>query len=199
MVYPVAVNCAHGYLTMYSAPFLAFIVILCGQGVAEFAAMWRTGTLRRKHTREWTFYVVAVPFKAMLALSIIEHAFWQTQPLPAMLIAGIVLSVAGTVIRVRGHLDLDGAFSRFVEKADNHKLADSGLYTRIRHPMYVGSILLFVGMPLVLGSRWAWVFAGLGVIGIFLRIRAEEAFLSRELPGYREYIGRTWRLVPHVY
>ena len=65
--------------------------------------------------------------------------------------------------------------------------------------MYVGSILLFLGLPLALAAESAWLFSTLGLAGIRLRIHKEEAFLIRELPGYREYTQKTWRLEPHVY
>jgi protein-S-isoprenylcysteine O-methyltransferase Ste14 len=65
--------------------------------------------------------------------------------------------------------------------------------------MYVGTILLFIGMPLVVGVTWAWIFSALGMGGILLRIRKEEQFLSTELVGYREYMRNTWRLLPYVF
>lgn len=64
--------------------------------------------------------------------------------------------------------------------------------------MYLGTILLFVGIPFVLGATWAWGFSALGVVGTAVRTRKEEALLAQELPGYREYMQRTWRLLPHV-
>ena len=101
-------------------------------------------------------------------------------------------------IRVLGHLELHGALSQYVKKADGQSLVESGMYAKVRHPMYLGSLLLFVGIPLVLGATWAWGFSALGVVGIAVRIRGEEAFLAQELPGYREYMQRTWRRLPHV-
>jgi len=184
---------------MDNIPLYLFAALLLAQAAGEYAAMLRTRTLRRKHKREWTYYAVVIPFKAMIAASIVEHVSSQTQPSVSAVIAGSLLAAGGVIVRVRGHLELNGAFSQYVEKSAGQKLVESGMYVKIRHPMYVGSILLFIGMPLVIGATWAWIFSVLGMVGIIIRIRKEEAFLTKELAGYREYAQRTWRLLPYVY
>lgn len=188
-----------GTRDMGSFSFYAFVGLLLAQAGGEYAAMARTGTLGRKHKREWTYYVVAIPFKAMIAASIVEHVSTRTQPAMPAVIAGILLAAAGITVRVCGHMQLNGAFSQYVEKRPGQRLVQSGMYTKIRHPMYVGSILLFIGMPLVVGVTWPWIFSALGIGGILLRIRKEEDFLATELVGYREYMRNTWRLLPYVF
>lgn len=184
---------------MGNIPLLAFIGLLLGQIMAEYCAMIRTRTLRWRHKREWTYYAVAIPFKAMIAAAIVQHVSFDTQPPVAAIIAGCLLTTVGIIVRVRGHLALDGAFSQYVETAPDHRLVQSGMYAKIRHPMYVGTILLLLGMPLVLAATWAWIVSALGLVGIVIRIRKEEAFLIRELSGYQEYTNRTWRLLPYIY
>lgn len=176
-----------------------FLGLLLGDAVAEYAAMLRTGTLRRKHRREWTYYAVSIPYRAMFATALIEYVSLQTRPAPTFLIVGTLLATTGIVIRVRGHLELKGAFSPYVEKSEDQKLVQSGMYATIRHPMYVGANLLFVGMPMVLGAKWAWLFSALALAGVIVRIHREEEFLTREFPDYADYIQRTWRLLPHIY
>ena len=180
-------------------PVITFCVLLIGDGFAEYAAMLYTGTLKRKHTKEWTCYVVVMPFKAMLCATIIEHIVFKTHPALALTITGGIMAATGIIIRVYGHIELNGAFSQYVEKTENQQIVQSGMYATIRHPMYIGSILLFIGMPLVLAATWAWIFSVAGIVGIFIRIRKEEKFLAQELPGYREYMQKTWRLVPHIF
>lgn len=184
---------------MGSIPLFAFVGLLLAEVAGEYAAMARTETLWRKHEREWTFYVVAIPFKAMIAASIVEHISTHTQPSIPAVISGSLLAAAGIVVRVCGHLQLNGAFSQYVEKRPGQRLVQSGMYTKIRHPMYVGSIFLFIGMPLVVAAKWAWVLSAVGMVGIIFRIRKEETFLARELVGYREYMRNTWRLLPYVF
>jgi protein-S-isoprenylcysteine O-methyltransferase Ste14 len=180
-------------------PLFAFAALLLAQAVAEWSIMLHTGSLKRKHKREWTYYAVAFPFKAMLGASIVEFILLRPRPAPIVTAAGGLLAAAGIAIRVLGHLQLAGAFSPYVEKSENQTLVQSGMYAKVRHPMYVGTILLFVGMPLIVAAKWAWLFSALGLLGLIFRIRKEEAFLIRELPGYREYTQQTWRLVPHIY
>jgi protein-S-isoprenylcysteine O-methyltransferase Ste14 len=184
---------------MSNLALFAFVGLLLGQIVAEYSAMLHTRTLRRKHKREWTYYAVAVPFKGMIAAAIVECISSRTQPPVATVIAGSLLTAAGIIVRVWGHLELDGAFSPYVETLAGQRLVQSGMYAKVRHPIYLGSILLFIGMPLVLAATWAWIFSALGMVGIIIRIRKEEAFLAMELPGYQDYIQNTWRLVPYVY
>ncbi len=184
---------------MGSIPLFAFVGLLLAEAGGEYAAMACTRTLWRKHEREWTYYAVAIPFKAMIAASFVEHISTHTQPSMPAMIAGSLLAAAGIIVRVCGHLQLKGAFSQYVEKRPDQRLVQSGMYTKIRHPMYVGNILFFIGMPLVVGVTWAWIFSALGTVGILFRIRKEEAFLATELVGYREYMRKTWRLLPYVF
>jgi protein-S-isoprenylcysteine O-methyltransferase Ste14 len=77
---------------------------------------------------------------------------------------------------------------------------DRGLYSVVRHPMYAGAVLFFVSMPLWLESYAATVLALVTVLLIVVRIRVEERFLKRELPGYEAYTRRVrYRLIPFVW
>lgn len=84
--------------------------------------------------------------------------------------------------------------------ADGQTVVSNGPYATVRHPMYSGAVLLFVGSPLALGSWWALLPAG-GLIGSLVwRLMDEEHFLLEHLPGYREYCQRVGkRLIPGVW
>lgn len=90
--------------------------------------------------------------------------------------------------------------SRTVEVQENQKVIDTGLYAVIRHPMYTATILLFLSMPLILGSLISLaVFLTYPVI-IIARLKAEEELLSKELDGYTEYMQKVkYRLIPFVW
>ena len=81
-----------------------------------------------------------------------------------------------------------------------HKVISSGPYRIVRHPGYVGAIMLFTGMPLALGSVWALA-PVFGIVVLFVwRTAREDATLRMELPGYLEYCEKTrFRLVPRVW
>ncbi|NHM16515.1 isoprenylcysteine carboxylmethyltransferase family protein [Eggerthellaceae bacterium zg-887] len=90
--------------------------------------------------------------------------------------------------------------SRTVEVRQDQHVVDTGLYGIVRHPMYSATLLLFLSMPVVLGSPFAFVVMLAYVPIIAKRIRNEEKVLADELEGYPEYLRRVrWRLIPHVW
>lgn len=90
--------------------------------------------------------------------------------------------------------------SRTIEVQDDQKVIDTGLYGIVRHPMYTATTLLFLMMPLVLGSLVAFLVMLLYIPLIIKRIRNEEAVLAAGLEGYREYMQRVrYRLIPFVW
>ena len=88
-----------------------------------------------------------------------------------------------------------------IQKDAGHRLADTGLYSMLRHPMYLGFILFTAGTCLFLGSYAATAFALLALTASAIyRIQIEETTLARDLPGYADYISRVkWRLLPFIY
>lgn len=90
--------------------------------------------------------------------------------------------------------------SRTIEVQENQKVIDTGLYGIVRHPMYSVTLLLFLSMPLVLGSVYSFlIFLSYPFI-IAKRIKDEEEFLEKELEGYREYKQKVkYRLIPFIW
>ena len=90
--------------------------------------------------------------------------------------------------------------SRTVEVQENQKVIDTGLYGVVRHPMYMATLLLFLSMPLVLGSPLSFIIILAYIPIIARRIRNEEQVLEEGLPGYREYKKRVrYKVIPHVW
>ena len=90
--------------------------------------------------------------------------------------------------------------SRTVEVQENQKVIDTGLYGIVRHPMYTSTILLFLAMPLVLGSWVSFAIMLLFPVVIVFRIRNEEKVLEEGLAGYREYKQRVrCRQLPFIW
>ncbi len=90
--------------------------------------------------------------------------------------------------------------SRTIKVQENQTVIDTGLYSIVRHPMYSATLLLFLSMPLILGSLLSFfIFLAYPFI-ITHRIRHEEAFLEKELKGYSEYkIKVKYRLIPFIW
>ena len=90
--------------------------------------------------------------------------------------------------------------SRTIEVQENQKVVDTGFYGIVRHPMYSATVLMFLSMPLVLGSLPSFVIMLAYIPIIVKRISNEEKVLMNELYGYKEYCNRVkYRLIPFVY
>ncbi len=90
--------------------------------------------------------------------------------------------------------------SRTIEVQENQRVIDTGLYALVRHPMYSVTLFLFLSMPLVLGSVYAFLIFLAYPFIIAKRIKNEEEFLEKELRGYREYKQKVkYRLIPFVW
>lgn len=90
--------------------------------------------------------------------------------------------------------------SRTVKVEQGQKVVDTGLYGIVRHPMYAVTIELFMMMPLILGSWYALIVFAVYPAVIVIRLKDEEALLTKELPGYEEYKQKVkWRLIPFIW
>ena len=90
--------------------------------------------------------------------------------------------------------------SRTVEVQEGQSVVDTGLYGMVRHPMYMSTLLLFLSMPLVLGSVISFVIMLAYIPIIALRIKNEEQVLTRQLVGYSEYRQKVrWKVIPFVW
>lgn len=123
---------------------------------------------------------------------------WYTLPKGVTIGAAVVFLVAyllyAEVLRENTFL------SRTIEVQENQTVVDTGLYGIVRHPMYAVTLLLFLAMPLVLGSVYALMIFLVYPVIIVQRIRKEEEFLVKELPGYEAYLEKVkYRLIPGIW
>ena len=123
---------------------------------------------------------------------------WYVLSLRSSIIAAIVFLLAyllyAEVLRENAYL------SRTIEVQENQKVIDTGLYGVVRHPMYSANILLFLSMPMVLGSIYSFIIFLAYPIIIAMRIKGEEEFLEKELEGYKEYKNKVkYRMIPFIW
>ena len=123
---------------------------------------------------------------------------WFMLPAGLSAAASVVFLVAyalyGEVLRENTYL------SRTIEVQENQKVIDTGLYGIVRHPMYSVTLLLFLAMPLMLGSVYAFVIFCSYPLIIAKRIKSEEQFLEKELFGYSEYKKKVkYRMIPYIW
>ena len=90
--------------------------------------------------------------------------------------------------------------SRSIEIADGQKVVSTGLYGIVRHPMYTATIGMFLSMPIIMGSWWAFIVMIPYIPIIMTRIKDEESLLTEELEGYSEYKEKVkWKLIPYIW
>ena len=123
---------------------------------------------------------------------------WYMLPMNAVIVFAAIFLVAyilyAEVLRENTYL------SRTIEIQENQKVIDTGLYGIVRHPMYSVTLLLFLSMPLVLGSVYAFVIFLAYPFIIAKRIKNEENLLKKELAGYTEYTEKVkYRLIPFIW
>ncbi len=100
----------------------------------------------------------------------------------------------GEVLRENTYL------ARTIKVTDGQKVIDTGLYRIVRHPMYLATLILFLSMPLVLGSLISFFIFLIYPILIIFRIIHEEKFLEKELEGYIDYKKKVrYRLIPFIW
>ena len=116
-------------------------------------------------------------------------------------IIGAVLTILGLLIRITSILTLRKQFTYTVAKIDNHLLIDKGLYKIIRHPGYLGQLIIFLGISTSLSNWLSIIFMIVPVmIGYLYRIRIEEKFMVEQLgQKYLDYQTRTKKLIPKLY
>lgn len=140
-----------------------------------------------------------VIFSFLMFVAGLDYRFgWSKVPFAVTIISGIVLLLSyGLYARV---MKENAYLSRTVEIQNNQKIIDTGLYGIVRHPMYTATILLFLSMPLVLGSWFALILFLPYPFVIAIRIKNEEKVLEAGLPGYCEYKQKVrWRIIPFVW
>ena len=123
---------------------------------------------------------------------------WITISTPVVIVSSIVFVIAyilyAEVLRENAYL------SRTIEVQENQKVVDTGLYGIVRHPMYASTILLFLSMPLVLGSVISFVIFLVYPFIIAKRIKNEEEVLEKDLAGYSEYKKKVkYKVIPFIW
>ena len=123
---------------------------------------------------------------------------WFVLPNIVVIIASVIFLISyilyAEVLRENTYL------SRTIEVQENQKVIDTGLYGIVRHPMYMATILLFLSMPLILGSIFSFVIFLVYPLIIAKRIKNEEEVLEKDLQGYTEYKEKVkYKIIPFIW
>lgn len=138
-------------------------------------------------------------FIAGFVVAGLDYRFgWSYMPAWVVIAASVLFLVAyalyAEVMRENAYL------SRTIKVEAGQKVVDTGLYGIVRHPMYAVTVLLFLMMPLVLGSWYALIVFAFYPAIIVVRLKDEEKLLTKELPGYEAYKQKVkYRLLPFIW
>ncbi len=191
----------------YPQAWLLMGILFIPMFVAGFVMMWKNPELLKKRLnakekeREQSLVVKlsGLMFLAGFIVAGLGVRFdWYSLPTWVCIVGAALFLTAyalyAEVLRENTYL------SRTIEVQEGQKVIDTGLYGLVRHPMYSATLLLFLSMPLVLGSVYAFVIFLAYPFIISKRLKHEEELLERELEGYKEYKQKVkYRLIPFIW
>ncbi len=179
---------------------IIYVVLAVAYRAVDILILFRTRTIAKKPDRDWTEWLIMVPYWLVVVAPAIEYLGRDyRRPSVFALVVGAILFALAMILRARAHLDLNKQFTRFIEEGKERGLVTSGLYAYVRHPLYLSEVVYFLACPTFLGVAWAWVLTAIGIAGIVTRIRVEERLLRESFEGYEAYAENTWTLIPWIY
>ncbi len=136
---------------------------------------------------------------AQAVISALDHRFgWSAVPIPVVVLGNVLVAVGLGIAEMVVIQNNYAAATITVEK--EQPVVSTGMYGVVRHPMYVGALVMMVGVPLALASYWGLLMIIPGVLVFAARITDEEKALRQELDGYDEYTEQVhYRLVPGLW
>src|SRR5512137_1932555 len=159
----------------------------------------------KKGAKTWDTALLGLYGVAMMIMWIVAGLDWRNHwssvigPVAQIGALLIVIAGYGLVVWATG---VNAFFSQVVriQSERGHTVVSSGPYRNVRHPAYVGMILLVLGAPIMLGSWWALIPGVICAVLMIVRTALEDRTLQAELPGYSEFTQRTrYRLLPGVW
>lgn len=141
----------------------------------------------------------AIVFLAGFIISGLDHRFnWSNVPTNITITADIIILLGYLIIFFV--FKQNSYASNIIEVNENQKIISNGLYGIVRHPMYIGVLIMFIPTPIALGSYWGLIPFALLPVSLILRILNEEKVLSENLKGYKEYCQKArYRLIPFIW
>ena len=159
----------------------------------------RLDAKEKQGTQKGVVALSGLMFIAGFIVAGLDYRFgWSDMPTWVILTASVLFLAAyalyAEVMRENAYL------SRTIKVEEGQKVVDTGLYSVVRHPMYMATILLFLMMPIVLGSWYALIAFAFYPAVIVVRLKDEEELLTKELPGYAAYkLKVKYRIIPFIW
>lgn len=166
----------------------------------EARAKWRHKDTKKFEKIFFAVYLPLVVTQPLVAGLDVARFRWSSMPFGFVYVGATLFALALAIITRVTIVNPFAEVTVRIQTDRGQTVVTSGPYRFVRHPMYVGASMMFLGMPLVWGSVWALVMGGLIVVGFVWRTAREDETLRRELPKYEEFAARTrYRLLPGVW
>ena len=185
------------FLCLLFVPMLLLGIVMLARARDLLAK--RLDVKEKQGTQQGVVAVMGLIFLSGFILAGLDFRFgWSKVPLPVVIVASVLFLVGyalyAEVMRENAYL------SRTVKVEEGQTVISTGLYAVVRHPMYTASTVMFLALPLILGSWYALIPFALYPVIMVVRIRGEEKLLTAELSGYEEYTRKVrYRLIPFVW
>ncbi len=148
----------------------------------------------------WMLYI-CITIGYILSFSIGATTIGRIYHWDTFFCIGIAMAILGLIIRIQSILTLNDEFTYSVSKVENHKLIKTGIYKKIRHPGYLGQLIIFIGISISM-SNWLSVILMIIpiAIGYNYRINVEERFMCEHFgEEYLNYKSGTKKIIPIIY
>ena len=188
------------FIAVFTAATLVPNLYLAVKDPAALQRRMKAGpTAETRVVQKFVISATILAVAVMLVLSALDHRFgWSDVPV-AVTVVGNVLVAVGLLVAELVVIQNSYAAANITVEVDQ-KLVSTGLYGLVRHPMYVGALIMMVGTPLALDSYWGLIAIAAGLLVLALRILDEEKMLRQELAGYDDYMQKVpFRLVPYLW
>jgi protein-S-isoprenylcysteine O-methyltransferase Ste14 len=159
-----------------------------------------------ENTKQWDKIILGLSFLITIAMYITAgldsgRYHWSPDFNSSLYIIGILLTISGQLLFLVAQKQNKFFSSTVRIQTDrDHVVCDTGLYSMVRHPAYMGSIIQAIGFPLIFGSVWSIIPVSLLIIIFVTRTQLEDKTLKSELKGYTEYSEKTrYRIIPFVW
>ncbi|MHA1857770.1 MAG: methyltransferase family protein [Promethearchaeota archaeon] len=158
-----------------------------------------TKTKKAAGSDRWIMPILGIGFFGAIFLPPFDYRYgWTTIPFVVEMIALVVMNIGLLIMDVA--MVQNAYASKILDINEGQKLIDTGLYGKVRHPLYTGAIIMIFNLPIALGSWISIIPALIGVLSLFIRIKYEEEMLLKGMDGYEEYRTRVkYKLFPGIY
>jgi protein-S-isoprenylcysteine O-methyltransferase Ste14 len=188
------------FLAVFAAPEVAITVYVARNDPKLLERRLHGGPgAEKERSQNIIQFFAMIAFVVVIALPAIDHRFGWSRVPPYLSVAGDLLVAIGFLVIFYVFKENTYA-SAIIEVGAGQKVITTGPYAIVRHPMYIGALIMLIGMPLALGSWWG-LFTIIPITAVLVwRLLEEEDFLTRNLPGYSKYQNNVrHRLLPFIW